>query len=485
MPLNPTPVCPPRNRRSKLFEARFQICAWWSLALAALLCPLMQGCQVIKGVSQAPSRALQTVTTAKSEPPSLDPVALQQQLLRLADEFTYRATVAVNHLRRGTNKPTRAEVLHWKTALNSQTLSMVSGPNSVGNLLDMTVFVTMTRKGLEEYWGPKVFGASSEPLLLGLHDTETSLWDLTKRLLTPEQLSELRAAIEAWHHQNPLPQGVIEARATGLVWQLAQSSPTKSQKPGGVLDLLKLDPLSALDPATHEVALTRLFGERALYVSQKLPQLLRWQTELLSLDATDLPAIAQLVTNSTQLTASFERFTRTAEQLPAQLSAERQEIFKALQSQEQKLTPLATEVRQTLSTGSLMSASLNTTLTTFDLLMQRFGVGETNRFSSTTTNTEPFRIRDYGETALRLESAAGQLNELLLTFNQTLASTNLSRLAGQMTPALQAAQTSGKALVDHAFVKLLQLGLIGLAAALLYRLIGRRIGSNPSTPNKP
>ena len=51
-----------------------------------------------------------------------------------------------------------------------------------------------------------------------------------------------------------------------------------------------------------------------------------------------------------------------------------------------------------------MSTSLNTTLTTFDALMKRFGVGETNNASPPSTNAEPFRIQDYGQTAVQLEA---------------------------------------------------------------------------------
>ena len=72
----------------------------------------------------------------------------------------------------------------------------------------------------------------------------------------------------------------------------------------------------------------------------------------------------------------MERFAHVAEQLPSQLSTEREAILQALQAQEKNLTPLVNEVRQTLTAGTQMSTSLNTTLTTFDALMKRFGVGE-------------------------------------------------------------------------------------------------------------
>ena len=101
-------------------------------------------------------------------------------------------------------------------------------------------------------------------------------------MLKPEQQAELRQAIEAWRRQNPEPGSVLAARALGFASQVAKANQAETAKPGSVFDLLKVDPLSGLDPATREIAQTRLFAERALFVTQKMPMLLRWQTELLT-----------------------------------------------------------------------------------------------------------------------------------------------------------------------------------------------------------
>ena len=203
--------------------------------------------------------------------------------------------------------------------------------------------------------------------------------------------------------------------------------------------------------------------------------LLRWQTELLSLNAVQMPAVQQMVTNTTQIAASVERFAAVAEKLPGQVSTEREEILKALQSQEQQLTPLVNEVRQTLTAGSQMSTSLNTALTTFDAVMKRFGVGETNNAGPPAKNAEPFRIQDYGQTAAQLEAAARQLTEFLLTLDQTLGSTNLAKLSEQVGPVVQQARTSGKEIVDYAFWKGTLLVTIVLLAALIYRFLVARL----------
>jgi hypothetical protein len=208
-----------------------------------------------------------------------------------------------------------------------------------------------------------------------------------------------------------------------------------------------------------------------------MPMLLRWQTELLSLNAMEMPEVQQLVSNSTQIAASVDRFARVAEQLPNQISTEREEILRALQSQEKNLTPLVNEVRQTLIAGSQMSTSLNTTLTTFDALMKRFGVGETNNAGPPDTNSEPFRIQDYTQTAAQLEATARQLTELLVTLDRTTGSNNLARLSAQIGPVVQQAQTGGKEIVDYAFWKGILLVAIVLVAALIYRFLVTRLTS--------
>jgi hypothetical protein len=92
-------------------------------------------------------------------------VEVQESLLRFADEYSMRMVGGVDNLRRGTDALSPAEVLQLKIAIGSETWSIASGPNAVADLLDMTVFVTVMRMTLEDYWQPKVFGKSALPML--------------------------------------------------------------------------------------------------------------------------------------------------------------------------------------------------------------------------------------------------------------------------------------------------------------------------------
>ena len=450
----------------------------WSLFLTLLLLISVTGCRLIQGVAEAPGQAVRAVTPGQKGKQAPDPVEVQQQLLRFADEYSTRMVIGVDKLRRGTNAPDPAEILKWKIALGTETVSIAAGQNAVANLLDMTVFVTMMRTALEERWQPEVFGDSTRPMLESSRNGETEIWRLVGTILTPEQQAELRRSIDLWHSQNPLPESVLAVSSLGIASQLAEASKDNAAKSGSVFSLLKVDPLSGLDPAVREIAQTRMFAERALFVTQKMPMLLRWQTELLTINATETPAMQQLVSNSTQIAASVERVSRVAEQLPGQVSTEREEILKALQAQEKDVTSLMTS-------GTQMSDSLNTTLTTLDALMKRFGVGETNNAGPPKTNAEPFRIQDYTQTAAQLEATARQLTELLVTLDQTLGSTNLAKLSAQVGPVVQQAQTGGREIVDYAFWKGILLVVVALLAALIYRFLVARMSATNSNSKSP
>jgi hypothetical protein len=446
-----------------------------SLLLCLLLVAFSSGCRAFKSTAKVPGQAVRAMAPGQKDAHTADPVEVQQTLLRFADELAKRIILDIDKLRRGTNPPAPADVLKWKIFLASEIFSIASGPNAVADLLDMTAFVTITRASLEEYWEPKVFGESAQPMLDSCRNAEKNIWLLAGRVIKPEQQEELRAAIEAWRRQNPQSDSMLAARALGFTSRVAEATKADSKASASVFSLLNLDPLSGLDPATREIAQTRLFAERALYVALWMPTLLRWQIELMSLHAAAMPEVRQLVANSTQIAASAERFASLAEKIPGQVSAEREAIVKELQTQEEHLTPLVDQVRQTLTAGTQMSTSMNTTIATFDGLMKRFGIGETNQAAPPDTNAQPFRILDYAQTAARMESMAQQLTELVRTLDQTLGDTNVARLSAQVVPVVQQAQTGSKEIVDYAFWKVVLLIGITLVSALIYRLLSHRL----------
>ena len=387
-------------------------------------------------------------------------VEVQESLFRFADEYSMQMVNGVDNLRRGTDALSPAEVLQKKIAIASEIWSIASGPNAVADLIDMTVLVTVMRMTLEDYWQPKVFGKSALPMLAYSRSAEADIWKLAGKVLKPEQLTDLRQSIAAWHHQISLRESLVAWRSLDFASLVEAFGQNEVRKPGGVFSLLNVDPLAGMEPAVREVAQTRMFGERVLFVTQNMPTLLRWQTELLSVNAVEMPAVQQLISNSTQLSVSVERFAYVAEQLPKQISTEREEIVKVLQTQEKDIASL-------LGQGTQFSASLNTTFTTFDALMKRLGVGE--------PKAVPFRIQDYTQSAAQIEATAERLTEFLGMLDRTMSSSNLAQFSAQVDLVVQQAQAGEKEVVDYAFWKGILLVVIVLVAALIYRFLVTRL----------
>ena len=218
------------------------------LLFALLLVALGAGCRVVQDVAEVPGQTVHAVTPGKKGKGAADPVEVQQTLMRFAGEFSIQMIAGIDQLRRGTNDIDPAEALKWKIVIVSESCSIVSGPNAVANLLDMTVFVTLSRLAIQEYWQPKAYGSSAEPMLQSCRNLETNIWVVAGTVLTGAQLGELRQAIAAWRQQHPVPEKVIGVRALGFATEVARAKKADTTMPGSVFGLLGLDPLSGLDP---------------------------------------------------------------------------------------------------------------------------------------------------------------------------------------------------------------------------------------------
>lgn len=386
--------------------------------------------------------------------PQYKSVLLQQRLMRFADDFNSRLAVAMDSLPAPTNSADFTALLRLKLNCVSSTFSVATGPNELMNLADMFVLVTLTRAFVEEQGLPGVYGESARPVLQACRDGETNITTMALTVVSPQQLDELRAAIVQWRQENPDLRSALFTRALGLEVEMAARRPQTAS--GSLFSLLRLDPLAGLGPAARELAQTRLFGERTLFLAHRKPTLLRWQAELLVLETAQTPPVLEVRSNTTETVAALQRVSKTVEQLPVLVRSERAAILEALPSREPLLTNFVAQLAAMLQAGIRLSDSLNTTLTTARG-MQETAVAQSAR-KAEITGVEPRpAIEDYTESAKQIELAAVELTEFLRTLNQTLEPANVTRLSTQVTPVVQQAQAGGRAVTDYAFGRALLL----------------------------
>jgi hypothetical protein len=161
--------------------------------------------------------------------------------------------------------------------------------------------------------------------------------------------------------------------------------------------------------------------------------------------------------------------SHTLEQTPALISSEREHILDALRSQQQGLTALSKEFGVTLAEGGKMAAAANEALKTFRSVADQFKPNP----SEPKDTSEPFRIRDYAETAAEITKMSKQLKDLLNALQPNLNPQTFSALSAQADAVAERTEARGMALVNHAYRMAVQWvavsALILLAAALTYR----------------
>jgi len=461
--------------------------------LALLLAILGNGCTLIKKAVEAPIKGLQSLFSAGGSKTTIDPVELQEDLLRYADNLTSAAVGAAMKLEKDGQPIPRKELLIIWVAVASDVLETATGSNALGNLVDMIVLTSAGRMRVEEYWLPTVYGESARPMLEALREREKQIWLLAENLMTPSQRQELRKAIERWHKESKEQVTAPSAFASISLVSKIIGSGRKEAGPlsTSVFSLLDIDPLAGLDPATRELAQTRLLAERAMFIGQRMPQIIQWQVELLTIRTAELPQVEQVVANTAQLAATGERVGKLAEELPGLVSSERQEIFRglareqeqffksirvereklvaAVQGQEPGLTNLSREIGLTFGEGARMAASTEAVLKTFDGVMARFDQEPSN------PEDEPFRIRDYADTAAEIGRMSERLTTLIKTLQPNLTTEAFAHLSAAADTVAAEAQVRGKEVVDYAFRRGLQLVAAAFVAALAYRVLVARM----------
>ena len=217
-----------------------------------------------------------------------------------------------------------------------------------------------------------------------------------------------------------------------------------------------------------------LLSERGMFYLERLPRLLTLQTELVIDQATASPELGRLLTDADRFAAVGGRFARVAENLPRQLSEERQSalaqaskwldierqrLLKDLESQEASLRGVLGDIGQLMASADPLTDKLTSAVQSFTVLYRLI-------------DSSPSNLRQYndlvGKSLIALEKI-----EHLLEEPKTFLDAKPDHTSEHIDSLLQTLQTDARLLIDQIFwlgVFLVSLFLCGLFMVLvLYR----------------
>ncbi len=448
--------------------------------LVGLFVAVLGGCALVESTVDLPVRAVKAVLPGGLETEPVDPIDLQEDMLRFADNFVLSTSKAAEKLSRDGQPIKRFELLTIKVALASDVYGLATGSNALANLVGLTVLASGARSRVQDYWFPKVYGVSADPMLQSLEEREKEIWTIARRVLKPEMLDELKEAIDKWRKTSGDPQGDLEAFASNSLVSDVTKGFNKSKSsslPSSVFALLDIDPLAGLDPATRELTETRLFAERALFMGQRMPQLIEWQMELLALQSAAMPQVSQVVDGGTKIANASERISIILDRFPGLISQEREKIMASLRSESDSLMKLSREVGLSLDAGQKMASATDLALKSFDGILTHLDQ------SPKDPNAPPFDINDYTKAAQEISAMSERLNEVFKTLGMAAEPAQINQLKAHVEALSTLTLKEGQSLIDYAFMKLvtsaLVISLMIVSSLILYQWLRGKMNPSP------
>ncbi len=211
---------------------------------------------------------------------------LQQELQRFTTQLADRVTQATEILERSSRPGVRDEALRKNLLYVSSAMEIATGPFAEINLLDMIVFVRLSRSALERHWIPNLYREQGAELAEVFARSERELGGVAERALSDDQRRNLSQIIDGWLAENP-----DQVRVEGI--RLADFSSVAGQM-ASARALTAKGLLSSVKTATRAANQALLLSERGLFLFHRLPFLWRLQARLAGREMMG-DAITQLV----------------------------------------------------------------------------------------------------------------------------------------------------------------------------------------------
>ena len=366
-----------------------------------------------------PSHAADRSADEKDGPSVMTREELRHQVIRFANRAGERVAQAYDNLeRRAQTYRGRLVALENKLVFGQAALEIAIGPEPEVNLLDMVVFITLTRIVVETHWLPLVFGDQGQELLEVSRRNEGEIWSIASRVLTAEQQVEMRSMIQEWRKRNADDIYVENVRFGDFAKILGDSALAKAQRSGGLLGIKGA--ARAVDEAT-------LLAERIMVLAQYMPLLMRYQGELLLYKAA------------------------------ARISDERKATIEQFAAEEKRVRGVLTAVQKTLATGTELVSQVDTTVGSVDSLVTRL-------------HARREKPMDYEKVAAGVSNAAQRLTVLVKEIDQLLASPGWDQRLPQFVKVFDQMEREGEEWADHGFRLAIMLILIFLVGSLLTML---------------
>jgi hypothetical protein len=254
--------CPPLPR---LFDVGRRMAASASVVAAAALC---WGC----ATSSESNRDVRVMPDGSRRGPPVSQVELQQDIQRFTSDFMSRLAEAGERMYQESGPREREIALRRVLVYASNALDISTGPFPEINLADMVVFVSLCRDAYDRHWRPHVFGDNGQPLADTFAQAERQVWAMSSKILSKSQQVQFETLIAEWQRAHPERHSVEGVRFQQFSSRAAAVSAERAGRARGLFGQIK--------SATQSADQALLIAERAMFITQRMPFLIRVHARL-------------------------------------------------------------------------------------------------------------------------------------------------------------------------------------------------------------
>jgi hypothetical protein len=203
---------------------------------------------------------------------SIPELELQQEVQRFTSRFLDRITQATEVLQDSAYAETREEALRKNLLYSSSVMEIATGASAAINLLDMFVFIRLSRTVLEQHWVPMLYGPSGDELVDAFAKAEAELTVIADRALGRDKRERLTRLVDTWLADNPGQIRVEGIRLADFSAAAGTAAADRALQARGLLSSVRM--------ATEAANQAMLLAERGMFLFHRLPFLWRLQVRL-------------------------------------------------------------------------------------------------------------------------------------------------------------------------------------------------------------
>lgn len=343
---------------------------------------------------------------------------LQQESLRLGNRFIVSVRAAADRI---TSDPTPREInrraLLWKLQMVPLVQRAATLSNAQESWVALYMLAMAQRKYLVEGEGAELFAEHQHFAIDAARRVEADALQVGETFLSKKQLQAIRWQLEDLTWRYPI-------RGLFLPETMVQAS--QASEAGGAFDWvigIPLSPFRALEGVDTGAQAIREFNTTAQQFAEivsHLPEVLRWESELLLYDIEDRETVQSIVGSLGVVASSAERLSEAAARLPADARAEAERFVATLDAKQGALQKTVADARAGLGDLDAALAKANDLAQQLDRVGATWhGVATTIRGPDDGTPSRPFDITEYERAAARIEASAHAVRELALELQKS------------------------------------------------------------------